>query len=51
MKEFFYSEINHWNRLLRDMVESLSVKVFKVQVDRVLIIPPRCHFHTKGWNG
>ena len=36
---FFYSENNHWNSLPRDAVESPSLEVFKMQLDRVLDNP------------
>ncbi|KAK4832350.1 hypothetical protein QYF61_021879 [Mycteria americana] len=36
-KKFFtVRTINHWNNLLRDVVESPSLEVFKMQLDRVL---------------
>ena len=35
-KIFTVRTINHWNNLSRDVMESLSLEVFKMRLDRVL---------------
>lgn len=35
-KEILYSENNHWSKITKDLVASLSMEVFKMRLDRVL---------------
>jgi len=36
-KEFFMMRlVRHWNRLLRDVVDALSLERFKIKLDRAL---------------
>jgi len=35
-KSFAISNVKHWNRLLRELVDALSLETFKVRLDRAL---------------
>lgn len=41
-KTFIGRTIKHWNRLLREMVESPSLEIFKTQLDKALHNLSRC---------